>query len=203
MSATKPNQTLCKTCKAPVYWGVTKNGKPCQYDDPETKNSHFMTCPQASSHSKKAKKGKAQEPSDAVVSESNPSPDPKPFLAFHPEQGYMVAPPFTGGVTGHICINLSGEKQEYRKAWGSDLQVKLKQGSKVQQFKTMQSGWAPGEIKDDMLFDSGKILVNPYLPEFFGDPILGQCFDNGQFCFKHRGWFVVASLFDVEVITCG
>lgn len=46
----------CQSCKAPIYWGLTANGKRCPYNVIEgraTNESHFKTCPNSSDHSKK------------------------------------------------------------------------------------------------------------------------------------------------------
>jgi hypothetical protein len=48
--------TECRSCRAPVYWGFTKNGKRCPFDvvkGQPTETSHFATCPDAKTWSKK------------------------------------------------------------------------------------------------------------------------------------------------------
>lgn len=42
---------LCRSCKAAIYWAATKQGKPHPLNEDGT--SHFGTCPQAKSWSKK------------------------------------------------------------------------------------------------------------------------------------------------------
>lgn len=52
----------CRSCGAPVIWGVTAGGKPCPYDMDDQGNktiSHFGSCPDARSHSKKQPKKQA------------------------------------------------------------------------------------------------------------------------------------------------
>ena len=46
----------CRSCDAEVYWGDTAKGRPCPYNvvnGEATTESHFRTCPQAGSWSKK------------------------------------------------------------------------------------------------------------------------------------------------------
>lgn len=45
----------CTSCHKVVYWGKTKAGKPCPFDDPARTESHFRTCPSASKHSKSSR----------------------------------------------------------------------------------------------------------------------------------------------------
>ncbi len=50
----------CKSCKAPVVWGVTASGQRCPFDVVDgvaTETSHFRTCPHAKAWGKT--KGKA------------------------------------------------------------------------------------------------------------------------------------------------
>ena len=37
----------CRGCQAPIYWGVTANGKNHPYDDDSHTRSHFDSCPNA------------------------------------------------------------------------------------------------------------------------------------------------------------
>ena len=40
-----PDQGTCRSCGAPITWGLTKNGKRCPFNADGA--SHFGTCPQA------------------------------------------------------------------------------------------------------------------------------------------------------------
>ncbi|MDE2105017.1 MAG: hypothetical protein KGL39_47705 [Patescibacteria group bacterium] len=62
----------CRSCGAPIVWGKTQLGKPCPYDldavtggivmvprktpGADPRQSHFSSCPNARSHSKKVAK---------------------------------------------------------------------------------------------------------------------------------------------------
>lgn len=46
-------QRACRSCSAPIYWIVTPAGKKCPVNPDGV--SHFATCPNASSHSKRGK----------------------------------------------------------------------------------------------------------------------------------------------------
>ncbi len=53
-----PTIQFCRSCGAPIWWGLTRNGKPCPYDivDGEpTETSHFTTCPDAKAWTRKVK----------------------------------------------------------------------------------------------------------------------------------------------------
>ena len=54
-SPTAP-MTTCRSCGAPIVWGLTKNGKPCPFNVKTgipTTESHFATCPDAKDWSTK------------------------------------------------------------------------------------------------------------------------------------------------------
>jgi hypothetical protein len=48
----------CRSCQAPIWWGRTRNNKPCPYDvidGQPTLESHFGSCPHSKTWSKKGK----------------------------------------------------------------------------------------------------------------------------------------------------
>lgn len=58
MQDAKPPVERCRSCQAPVWWGLTKNGKRCPFDydlvtGQPTETSHFTTCPQARTWTKR------------------------------------------------------------------------------------------------------------------------------------------------------
>lgn len=63
MSPIENGVTRCRSCDAPIVWGLTRSGKRCPFDVVDgrrTETSHFTTCPQAKTWSKRNTKAEAE-----------------------------------------------------------------------------------------------------------------------------------------------